>query len=99
MTRLINSMIKEENVKTTKLQNRKVLLRSAIICAKRGQSLEHISKQLGTITHDDFMYIEGIVSKFKNPQNVQKITLFLCENLNGFKQTRDIYFYALHNGI
>jgi len=103
MASLIKNMI-ATNEKTTQLKNdgikfqtRKMLLRQAIICAKNGKSIDNISKQLGVVTHEDFMYIETLMQNFKNPKTAETVNTFLCNNLKGFKQARNTYYYALYN--
>ena len=78
--------------------SRKNLLRLAIICATTDdvERMQEISMQIGTITNKDFVYMDEILS-VKPYSGNDVIVEFLCENLNGFRQAHNTYYYALRN--
>ena len=89
-----NSIKVKENIQT-----RKKLLRLAIICAvnEDNQKIQAVSKQLGTIKNEDYIYIDELISKTRHNGKSEEINQFLTDNLNGFKQAHDTYYYALYN--
>ena len=78
--------------------SREKLLRSAVMCATslNEEKIQEIAMRLGEISYDDFLYIDELISS-SNTEKSKHINAFLCENLKGFKQEHNIYYYALNN--